>query len=157
MEKAEKTNAMRILDQRGEDYTPFYLSSIPEDGKAAAEMLGMDPCGVFKTLVTVGSDLSHYVFVIPVRETLDLKKAAKAAGVKSVEMLPQKALFPLTGYVHGGCSPIGMKKLFPTFFDETAILFDKVVTSAGKLGVFLSASPAAFERTVNAKFADLVR
>ena len=157
MEKVEKTNAMRILEQKGEEYTPFYLSSIPEDGKAAARMLNMDPACVFKTLVTVGSDLAHYVFVIPVEQTLDLKKAAKAAGVKSVEMLPQKMLFPLTGYVHGGCSPIGMKKLFPTFFDETAILYDFVVTSAGKLGVFLSASPAAFERTVGVSYADLVR
>ena len=157
MEKQEKTNAMRILGERGERYTPYYLSSIPEDGKAAAKMLGKEPSMVFKTLVTVGSDLAHYVFVIPVAETLDLKKAAKAAGVKSVEMLPQKALFPLTGYVHGGCSPIGMKKLFPTYFDETAILFDEVVTSAGKLGVFLSAAPASFERTVGAIYADLVR
>ena len=157
MEKHEKTNAMRILEQKGEGYTPYYLSEIPEDGKAAAEMLGRDPASVFKTLVTVGSDLAHYVFVIPVAETLDLKKAAKAAGVKSVEMLPQKALFPLTGYVHGGCNPIGMKKLFPTYFDETAILFDEVVTSAGKLGVFLSAAPASFERTVGAIYADLVR
>ena len=157
MEKQEKTNAMRILEQKGEQYTPYYLSSIPEDGKRAAEMLGRDPSSVFKTLVTVGSDLAHYVFVIPVCETLDLKKAAKAAGIKSVEMLPQKELFPLTGYVHGGCSPIGMKKLFPTYFDETAILFDEVVTSAGKLGVFLSAAPASFERAVGARYADLVR
>ena len=157
MEKQEKTHAMRILEQRGESYAPHYLPSIPEDGKRAAEMLGKDPVSVFKTLVTVGSDLGHYVFVIPVRETLDLKKAAKAAGVKSVEMLPQKALFPLTGYVHGGCSPIGMKKVFPTYFDETAILFDEVVTSAGKLGVFLSTAPASFERVVGAKYADLVR
>ena len=157
MEKAEKTNAMRILDQKGEKYTPFYLSAIPEDGKAAAEALKKDPSSVFKTLVTVGSDLGHYVFVIPVKETLDLKKAAKAAGVKSVEMLPQKMLFPLTGYVHGGCSPIGMKKQFPTFFDETAVLFEEVVTSAGKLGVFLSAAPDSFERTVGVKYADLVR
>lgn len=157
MEKTEKTNAMRILEQKGEKYTPYYLPSIPTDGKQAAEMLGRDPSTVFKTLVTVGSDLAHYVFVIPVNETLDLKKAAKAAGIKSVEMLPQKALFPLTGYVHGGCSPIGMKKVFPTYFDETAILFDEVVTSAGKLGVFLSASPASFEKTVGVRYADLVR
>ena len=157
MERNEKTNAMRILSEKGESYTPFYLPSLPADGKQAAEMLGRDPASVFKTLVTVGSDLDHYVFVIPVRETLDLKKAAKAAGIKSVEMLPQKALFPLTGYVHGGCSPIGMKKVFATFFDETAILFDEVVTSAGKLGVFLAASPSAFERTVHIRYADLVR
>ena len=95
--------------------------------------------------------------MIPVGETLDLKKAAKAAGVKSVEMLPQKQLFPLTGYVHGGCSPIGMKKVFPTVLDETAILYERIVTSAGKLGVFLSVAPGAFERTVGATYADLVR
>ena len=157
MEKHEKTNAMRILESSGESYEPIYLSVIPSDGIPAASLIGRDPASVFKTLVTVGSDLGHYVFVIPVGETLDLKKAAKAAGVKSVEMLPQKMLFPLTGYVHGGCSPIGMKKLFPTVLDETAILFDRIVTSAGKLGVFLSAEPAAFERAVGAKYADLVR
>ena len=157
MEKTEKTNAMRILDAQGEGYAPIYLPVIPKDGVEAATLIGKDPASVFKTLVTVGSDLAHYVFVIPVGETLDLKKAAKAAGVKSVEMLPQKQLFPLTGYVHGGCSPIGMKKLFPTFFDETAILFDGIVTSAGKLGVFLFASPASFERVAKATYADLVR
>ncbi|HCJ01297.1 MAG TPA: Cys-tRNA(Pro) deacylase [Clostridiales bacterium] len=157
MEKSEKTNAMRILESQGESYEPIYLSVIPTDGVSAANAIGCDPACVFKTLVTVGSDLSHYVFVIPVAQTLDLKKAAKAAGVKSVEMLPQKMLFPLTGYVHGGCSPIGMKKLFPTYFDETAILFDEVVTSAGKLGVFLSAAPSSFERAVGARYADLVR
>jgi len=157
MEKAEKTNAMRILEQKGEKYTPHYLRKIPSDGKEAAEMLGRDPSTVFKTLVTVGSDLGHYVFAIPVRETLDLKKAAKAVGVKAVEMLPQKELFHLTGYVHGGCSPIGMKKVFPTVFDETAILCDEIVTSAGKLGVFLSAAPVSFERAVGIQYADLVR
>ncbi|HCU56221.1 MAG TPA: Cys-tRNA(Pro) deacylase [Clostridiales bacterium] len=157
MEKSEKTNAMRILESQGESYEPIYLSVIPTDGVSAANAIGCDPACVFKTLVTVGSDLSHYVFVIPVAQTLDLKKAAKAAGVKSVEMLPQKMLFPLTGYVHGGCSPIGMKKPFPTFFDETAILFDKIVTSAGKLGVFLRTAPCSFEKVVNVKYADLVR
>ena len=157
MEKCEKTNAMRILESKGENYEPIYLSVIPSDGVDAASRMGRDPASVFKTLVTVGSDLGHYVFVIPVGETLDLKKAAKAAGVKSVEMLPQKQLFPLTGYVHGGCSPIGMKKVFPTLLDETAILHERIVTSAGKLGVFLSVAPGAFERTVGATYADLVR
>ena len=157
MEKCEKTNAMRILDAHGEKYEAIPLSVIPKDGADAAARMGKDPASVFKTLVTVGSDLGHYVFVIPVEESLDLKKAAKAAGVKSVEMLPQKQLFPLTGYVHGGCSPIGMKKLFPTFLDETAILFDRIVTSAGKLGVFLQVVPVAFERVVGAQFTDLVR
>ena len=157
MEKSDKTNAMRILEQHGERYEARPLGVVPKDGAEAAAMLGEDPASVFKTLVTVGSDLAHYVFVIPVRETLDLKKAAKAAGVKSIEMLPQKMLFPLTGYVHGGCSPIGMKKLFRTFFDETAILYDRIVTSAGKIGVFLSTSPTSFERVVGATYADLVR
>ena len=157
MEKTEKTNAMRILELQGERYAPVFLPCIPKDGVEAASMIGDDPATVFKTLVTVGSDLRHYVFVIPVAETLDLKKAAKAAGVKSVEMLPQKLLFPLTGYVHGGCSPIGMKKAFPTFLDETAILYDEIVTSAGKLGVFLRTAPSSFERVANAVYADLVR
>jgi len=157
MEKSEKTNAMRILEQKGESYEPRFLSALPADGVEAAAMIGADPDCVFKTLVTVGSDLMHYVFVIPVRETLDLKKAARAAGVKSVEMLPQKQLFSLTGYVHGGCSPVGMKKQFHTFIDETALLFDSIYTSAGKLGVFMRLSPLAFERSVGASFCDLVR
>ena len=151
----EKTNAMRILEQMGEPYLGRWLPSIPKDGVEAALMLGEDKEKVFKTLVTEGSDLSHYVFVIPVGETLDLKKAAKAVGVKSVAMLPQKKLFPLTGYVHGGCSPIGMKKQFKTVFDETAILFEKIYASAGKLGVFLQAAPTSFERATGASFKDL--
>ncbi len=152
----EKTNAMRILEQKGEAYEGTWLSSIPKDGVESAAMIGAEKERVFKTLVTEGSDLSYYVFVIPVAETLDLKKAAKAVGVKSVAMLPQKKLFPLTGYVHGGCSPIGMKKQFTTVFDETAILFDSIYTSAGKLGVFLKAAPASFERVTGATFKDLI-
>ena len=148
---------MRILEDHGEAYEAFALGEIPTDGTDAADKLGADPFSVFKTLVTEGADLAHYVFVLPVAETLDLKKAAKAAGVKSVSMLPQKKLFPLTGYVHGGCSPIGMKKTFKTVFDETALLFDEIYTSAGKLGVFLRTSPASFERVIGAKFADIVR
>ena len=151
----DKTNAMRILDARGEGYMPHYLPEIPTDGVDAAEKLGADPDTVFKTLVTEGSDLEHYVFVLPVKETLDLKKAARAAGVKSVSMLPQKKLFPLTGYVHGGCSPIGMKKSFRTVIDETALLYEEIYTSAGKLGVFLEAAPASFERVTGATFADV--
>ena len=152
----EKTNAMRILEQLGKPYEGKWLPSVPKDGVEAASMLGEEKERVFKTLVTEGSDFSHYVFVIPVGETLDLKKAAKAVGVKSVAMLPQKKLFPLTGYVHGGCSPIGMKKQFQTVFDETAILFDEIYTSAGKLGVFLKAAPSSFEAATGATFKDLV-
>ena len=152
----EKTNAMRILDSAEEKYLAYKLDAIPTDGRDAAYKLGAEEDCVFKTLVTVASDLDHYVFVIPVAETLDLKKAARAVGVKSVSMLPQKELFPLTGYVHGGCSPIGMKKAFRTVIDETALLFDDIYTSAGKLGVFLKAAPATFERVAGATFADLV-
>ena len=96
---------------------------------------------MYKTLVTEGSDRNHYVFVIPVREKLDLKACAKAAGVKSIAMIPQKELLPLTGYIHGGCSPVGMKKPFPTFFDETVILFDTILVSGGRVGVQIEADP----------------
>ncbi len=147
---------MRILEQKGLSYEATELSSIPKDGVEAAALIDADAASVFKTLVTEGSDLSHYVFVIPVGETLDLKKAAKAVGVKSVSMLPQKKLFPLTGYVHGGCSPIGMKKQFVTVFDETALLFDRIYTSAGKIGVFLRTSPEAFREVTGALFRDIV-
>lgn len=153
----DKTNAMRILEGAGGAYEAFFLPEIPKDGMDAARLLGAERESVFKTLVTVGSDLDHYVFVLPVAEILDLKKAAKTVGVKSVEMLAQKELFPLTGYVHGGCSPIGMKKLFRTVIDETALLFDEIYTSAGKLGVFLKAAPASFERVTGATFADITR
>jgi len=153
----DKTNAMRILDSHREEYQAFQTGSIPTDGKDAARQLGADEDCVFKTLVTVTPDAEHFVFVLPVSETLDLKKAAKAVGVKSVSMLPQKALFPLTGYVHGGCSPIGMKKAFVTVIDETALLFDEIYTSAGKLGVFLRTSPASFERVLGATFMDIVQ
>ena len=156
MEKAEKTNAMRILEQKGEKYTPFYLSSIPEDGKAAAEMLQKDPCSVFKTLVTVGSDLGHYVFVIPVAEELNLKKAAAASGEKSIAMVKQKELLPLTGYVHGGCSPVGMKKAFPTWIHETAKQQERMFVSAGKVGFQIELAPADLAGLARCCFADLV-
>lgn len=137
----EKTNVMRILERENVVYTPHRLDGMPTDGQEVAKKLGVDPCSVFKTLVTVGSDLSHYVFIVPVVATLDLKKAAKAANVKSVSMLKQKDLFPLTGYVHGGCSPIGMKKPFFTVLDETALLSDKIFFSAGKIGVQIETEP----------------
>ena len=156
MEKAEKTNAMRILEQKGEAYTPFYLSAIPEDGKAAAEMLKKDPSSVFKTLVTVGSDLAHYVFVIPVKETLDLKKAAKAAGEKSIAMIHVSEINALTGYVRGGCSPIGMKKQFPTFYHQSCEALDSMAVSAGKIGAQVELAPAALIGLTRGKTADLI-
>lgn len=134
--KETKTNAMRILDAEGVSYDihTYDVSDDLVDGVSVAKKCGQDPEQVFKTLVTEGNDKNHYVFVIPVAEKLDLKACAKAVGVKSVEMIPQKELLKLTGYIHGGCSPIGMKKLFVTVFDETVVLFDKIMVSGGRVG-----------------------
>lgn len=151
----EKTNVMRILDQNRIPYTAHCYDSALTDGVSVARAVGKDPASVFKTLVTVGNDLCHYIFVVPVEHTLNLKKAAAAVGVKSVEMIRQKELFPLTGYVHGGCSPIGMKKPFCTVIDETAILFDEITLSAGKVGRQVSLAPGALASLVHAAFADL--
>jgi Cys-tRNA(Pro)/Cys-tRNA(Cys) deacylase len=130
----QKTNVMRLLEQDGISVYPAYLSMGRQDRARRGDrggILGLDPGQVFKTLVAVGASGGHYVFDIPVAESLDLKKAARAVGEKSIEMLHLKELFPLTGYVHGGCSPIGMKKPFSTVFDETCILYDTVCVSAG--------------------------
>ena len=110
---------------------------------------------MFKTLVTKGASGAYYVFDIPVAENLDLKKAAKAVGEKSIAMLPQKELLPLTGYVHGGCSPVGMKKPFPTWIDETALLTDAFFCSAGRLGAQIGIDPEALAGYIGAQFADL--
>ena len=139
----EKTNVMRVLDQHKIPYTAHtYDPDAGLDGVSVAGQLGQDPAAVFKTLVAKGASGGYYVFDIPVAETLDLKKAAKAVGEKSIAMLPQKELLPLTGYVHGGCSPVGMKKQFPTVFDETAELFDTICVSAGKVGFQVEVNPA---------------
>ncbi len=131
----EKTNVMRTLDAKKVSYTPYdYSETGCTVGTEVAALLGQNPEQVFKTLVTVGKSGKNYVFVIPVCRELDLKKAAKAAGEKSVEMIKQKDLLPLTGYVHGGCSPIGMKKFFTTVFDESVNRFETVIFSAGKIG-----------------------
>ena len=130
--KEEKTNVMRTLDQRKVPYTPHtYDPNGPVDGVSVAAGLGMDPANVFKTLVAKGASGAYYVFDIPVAESLDLKKAARAVGEKSVAMIHQKELLPLTGYVHGGCSPVGMKKLFPTVFHQTAAELPRIIVSAG--------------------------
>ena len=125
---------MRILTQQGIAFTPHDYDTTITDGETIAKMLGEDPMCVFKTLVTVGNNNEHYVFVIPVCSTLDLKKAATAAGVKSIQMIKQKELLPLTGYIHGGCSPIGMKKRFKTVFDISASSYDTIMFSGGKIG-----------------------
>lgn len=154
--KEEKTNVMRTLEQKKIPYTAH--SYDPEggiDGVSVAQTLGQPPEQVFKTLVTKGASGAYYVFDIPVAENLDLKKAAKAVGEKSVAMLPQKELLPLTGYVHGGCSPIGMKKALPTFIDETAQLFDAICVSAGKIGAQVELSPDALASLTGAKYVPL--
>ena len=154
--KDEKTNVMRVLDQKNIPYTPYtYDPEAGLDGVSVARQLGQDPESVFKTLVARGASGGLYVFDIPVEANLDLKKAAKAVGEKSVAMIHQKELLPLTGYVHGGCSPVGMKKQYPTVFDETAELFDTICVSAGKIGFQVELDPAALMELVGASTADL--
>lgn len=154
--KDDKTNVMRLLDQHGVPYTPhFYDPNGPIDGLSVAQAVGADPEAVFKTLVTRGASGGYYVFDIPVGDSLDLKKAARAVGEKSIAMLPQKELLPLTGYVHGGCSPVGMKKPFPTVFHETVILFDTIYVSAGKIGAQVEADPNALMALIGAGAADV--
>ena len=155
-DKTEKTNVMRLLEQKKLPYTPHdYLATGAVSGVEVAAALGEPPERVFKTLVTTGASGGHYVFVIPVAEELDLKKAAKAVGEKSIAMLPQKELLPLTGYIHGGCSPIGMKKPFPTFLDETAQLYDEIGVSAGCRGCQILLAPDALIDYVNMSLCDL--
>ena len=154
--KEEKTNVMRTLEQKKIPYTAFsYDPNGPIDGVSVAAEVGLDAAAVFKTLVTKGASGAYYVFDIPVAENLDLKKAAKAVGEKSIVMLPQKELLGLTGYVHGGCSPVGMKKQFPTVFHETAEILDTICVSAGKIGYQVEVNPADLMTLVGAKTADL--
>ena len=156
--KDEKTLVMKKLDQLGIPYRAHcYVGSGAISGTEVAAVLGQNPDQVFKTLVTEAPGGGHYVFVIPVREELDLKKAALAAGVKSVTMLHQKELEPLTGYVHGGCSPIGMKKFFPTYIDETVVLFDTFLFSAGRIGYQVECSPEDLARVIPYETAPLTR
>ena len=156
-QKEEKTNVMRVLEQKGIPYTAHtYEHGGPApDGVSVARMLGQDPETVFKTLVTKGASGGYYVFDIPVAATLDLKKAAKAVGEKSVAMLPARELLPLTGYVHGGCSPVGMKKQFSTVFHETCILYDTICVSAGKVGFQVEVGPEALVELVRGTIADV--
>ena len=157
-QKDEKTNVMRILDQKEIPYTPHtypHEEGEAVDGVTVAGIMGQDPECVFKTLVARGASGALYVFDIPVADSLDLKKAAKAVGEKSVAMLHQKELLPLTGYVHGGCSPIGMKKQFPTVFHETAEILDTIMVSAGKIGFQVELSPADLIELVGGTTADV--
>ena len=155
--KEEKTNVMRVLEQKKIPYTAHaYPADGPIDGVSVAGYLGQDVEQVFKTLVTRAASGAYYVFDIPVAESLDLKKAAKAVGEKSIAMIQQKELLPLTGYVHGGCSPVGMKKQFPTVFHETVILFDTICVSAGKIGAQVEVAPNDLIALLGAETADLV-
>ena len=135
MKKQEKTNVMRILDQKKINYNSYdYTETNAVSGMEVATSLNEDPNKVFKTLVTVAKSKINYVFVVPVNKELDLKKASKAVGEKSVEMIKSKELLPLTGYIHGGCSPIGMKKQFKTVIDKSATNFETFIFSGGKIG-----------------------
>lgn len=157
--KEEKTNVVRILEAAGIPCTayevPLEKGQVP-DGVTAAKLIGKPPEQVFKTLVAEGPKGEHFVFVIPVAETLDLKKAARAAGVKSIAMLPQKKLLPLTGYVHGGCSPVGMKKSFPTVFHRTAADLPTIMVSAGRIGRQVQCDPKDLLALLGAKTADII-
>ena len=151
-----KTNALRELDAAGLPYEARFFDC-PEalSGVEVARLLGLDQDRVFKTLVTQGRSGAHYVFMIPVACELDLKKAAAAAGEKAVAMVKSRELLPLTGYVHGGCSPIGMKRAFPTAIDETAELYDRIAFSGGRLGCQVEMAPDDLARIVPLKRADL--
>ena len=154
-----KTNAMRILDSKKIPYTPHQYSGDDGaiDGISIAKKIGMPNEKVFKTLVTVGKTKTNYVFVIPVAEELDLKKAAKCVGEKSIEMIKSKELLPLTGYVHGGCSPIGMKKAFKTTIHQTAKDFDTIIFSAGKIGYQVQMSTKDLEKVIRLEYGDLIK
>jgi len=151
----EKTNVMRLLDIAGIDYDPRSYDPEIVDGLSVAKALNEDPEAVFKTLVTENEKKEHFVFCVPVGAELDLKKAAKAVGAKSIEMIPLKELLPLTGYLHGGCSPMGLKKPFPVALDETMQLFERIYISAGKRGYQVGLNPTALAAYCHASFVDL--
>ena len=147
---------MRVLDRHGVSYADYYLEDAEGlSGLEVALSQGQDPSRSYKTLVTSGRSGGHYVFMIPVGEELDLKKAARAAGEKSIEMIPSRELLPLTGYVHGGCSPIGMKKQFPTFLDSKAEKQEKILFSAGKIGRRVEIRPEELKQVIPVTFAEL--
>lgn len=156
MSKEAKTNAMRMLERAKIAYTAHeypHAEGTAVDGATVAALTGQDPARVFKTLVTQGADRNFYVFVIPVLAELDLKKAAKAAGVKSVSMLHVADLLKTTGYVRGGCSPVGMKKQFATVFDESCLAQSTILVSAGRIGTQIEAAPADLVKVTRGKTA----
>ena len=158
-QKIDKTNAMRQLDSAGIEYEmgEYEYDESDLSGVHAAEALGVSEDEVFKTLVTRGDDNLLFVFVIPSGATLDLKKAAQVSGNKKIEMIHVKEIFDLTGYIRGGCSQKKKKKQYPTYIDETAVLFDKIYFSAGKRGVQIILAPEILAEFTEAEFADLTR
>ena len=156
-EKEIQPNAMRILDRMKIPYTHYtYECDEYIDGMQIVEKLNLKPEQVYKTLVTQGHSKAYFVFVIPVAEELDLKKAAKAVGEKSLEMIHVKDMLGITGYIRGGCSPIGMKKKFPTFIEETAQLYDAITVSAGQRGMQVTLSPEDLKDYVEGQFVPLI-
>ena len=156
MKKEEKTNVMRALEQKKIPYQAYHLElEEAVSGVEMAALLHQNPDQTFKTLVTVGKTKNHYVFVIPVGCELDLRKAAAAVGEKNIEMIPQKELLPLTGYVHGGCSPIGMKKFFPTTIAAQAEHFQTIIFSAGKVGFQVEVTLTDLTKVIRYQIADV--
>ncbi len=154
--KQEKTNVMRIMDALRIEYKSYsYASTDAISGVEVAKVLNQNEAQLFKTLVTIGHTNDHYVFVIPVAKELDLKKAAKAVGEKNIEMIKQKDLLPLTGYIHGGCSPIGMKKFFKTTIDLSAQDFETIIFSAGKIGYQVEVSLENLKQVIDFQLADI--
>ena len=152
----DKTNVMRVLDQKKIEYKSYnYLNTGAVSGLEVAQALGENPDMVFKTLVTVGKSKTNYVFVVPVDKELNLKKAAHSVGEKSIEMIKQKELLPLTGYVHGGCSPIGIKKQFVTTIDQSAEQFESIIFSAGKIGYQVEVSLEDLGKVIRFQLADI--
>lgn len=156
MAKQDKTNVMRLLEQKKIPYQMHdYTQSGAIAGEDVARVLGENPDEVFKTLVTIGKSKQNYVFLVPVNKELNLKKAASAVGEKSIEMIKSKDLLGLTGYVHGGCSPIGMKKQFPTVVHNTAEAMENILFSGGKIGIQVELKTEDFKKIINFKFADV--
>ena len=155
--KEDKTNVIRIAESEGVDFKDYSYDNLLLNAEEVAAALGQDVGKVFKTLVTVAKSGKNYVFMVPAAKELDLKKASKAAGEKSIEMLVQKKLFPLTGYVHGGCSPIGMKRQFKTFIDESAENYETIFFSAGKIGRQIEMSLSDLQKIYPVTPADIVR
>lgn len=159
MAKAKiKTNAMRILDSKKVKYNmlSYDVSDDQVDGVSVAYKIGKDVREVYKTLVTQGTSKEVYVYVIPVNENLDLKKAAKVAGEKKVEMIPVSDINKLTGYIRGGCSPVGMKKLYKTFINETGKDLENIIVSAGKIGYQIELNPYDLQKVINSKFEEII-